>query len=118
MNWFVTTDRHIIFHNALFDAKLIFYATGKLPKHYDDTQLLSRCLINHTQDWMCKTGLKELMSPYYDRKWGLIEKEDYFNEDYKDQAFLDYCAIDASATLYLWEQIQETINETSSTITD
>lgn len=111
MNWFVTTDRHIIFHNALFDAKLIYYTTGKLPKKYDDTQLLARCLINHTQDWMCKTGLKELMSSYYDRKWGLIEKEDYFNEDLKNEDFIRYCSIDAAGTYFLYEQLQEEIND-------
>lgn len=109
LEWIVQYKGKFLIHNSLFDLKLVHYHTGKLPKDVEDTQLAARCLINHTQDWHCKTGLKHLMGGYYDPKWTLIDSYDI--QDYKDEAFLRYCAIDGASTFKLWEQLQEHLKE-------
>lgn len=105
LNWIVSTDHHFITHNAGFDVKQIYTKTGKFPKHYDDTQLLSKTFINHVDIWRASVGLKELMGQYYDPRWAV--SIDYDNEDLKDDTFLRYCAIDGAATYLLYTQLQE-----------
>lgn len=46
LNWLVTTDKKQIWHNLCFDGKHIFYNTGKLPKNYEDSQILALSLIH------------------------------------------------------------------------
>jgi len=106
LDWIVTSDHHFIIHNSLFDLKQVYVKTGKLPKHYDDTQLLAKCYINHAETWKANTGLKVLMGDYYKPSWSLV-KEDYDNPDLKKESFLMYCAIDACSTYKLWTQLQE-----------
>ena len=109
MDFIVNFEGKLVLHNATFDLKLVHHRTGRFPRDFDDTQLLSRCLINHTQDWQCKTGLKHIMGEYYDPRWTLIESYDI--QDFKDKDFLRYCSIDGSATIKLWYDLQEHIKE-------
>lgn len=109
LHWIAKYQGKFLIHNSLFDLKLVHYHTGKLPKDVEDTQLAARCLVNHTQDWECKTGLKYLMAEYYDPKWSMIES--YDNPNYKDPNFLRYCSIDGAATFKLWNDLQEHLDE-------
>jgi hypothetical protein len=113
MDWIVEFEGKLIIHNSLFDLKLVHHRTGRFPKDIDDTQLLARCLINHTQDWECKTGLKHLMGEYYDPKWTMIESYDIV--DLKNTEFLRYCAIDGASTMKLWNDLQEVRDEHTNT---
>lgn len=110
MEWIADFKGKFIIHNSLFDLKIVHYKTGRFPIDFDDTQLLARTLINHTQDWECKTGLKHLMSGYYDVKWQMIESYDIV--DLKNKEFLRYCAIDGAATMKLWNDLQEALDDT------
>lgn len=95
-----------LIHNSLFDLKICFQRLKKLPPKFIDTALIVKCMINHVNIWKAKTGLKELMGSYYDPKWQLYS-DDYEPEDFKNHSFINYCAIDGAATVYLWEIIQE-----------
>ncbi len=106
-NWLATYKGKVLIQNALFDLKIMYERINKLPADYEDTQLLAKSLINNVDDWQAKTGLKHLMSSYYDPKWELIETYDIQN--YKDENFLRYASIDGAATFKLWEDIQETL---------
>lgn len=103
--WAVNTPTRLIFHNALFDMKTIYFHTGKFPKNYEDTALISKVLSNDADTKLARTGLKILMKPYYSPKWAL--DVDYETEDLYDKDFLEYTAIDGCATLYLWELLLE-----------
>jgi hypothetical protein len=50
------------------------------------------------------------MSEYYDPRWQEIESYDI--QDYKNEAFLRYSAIDGAATFKLWDMLQEMRNDT------
>ena len=99
----------LLVHNALFDLKIMYQRTKRMPKNYVDTSLLVKCLINHVNIWKCKTSLKELMGVYYSPKWLLMN--DYEPVDLKNTKFLMYAAIDGSATYYLYELIQKQLEE-------
>ena len=107
--WVANYKNKLVVHNSLFDLKIVHYHTNGFPIDIEDTQLLARCLINHTKDWECKTGLKHLMSEYYDPRWKEIESYDI--QDYKNEAFLRYSAIDGAATFKLWNMLQEMRND-------
>ena len=107
--WVANYKNKLVVHNSLFDLKIVHYHTHGFPIDIEDTQLLARCLINHTKDWECKTGLKHLMSEYYDPRWQEIESYDI--QDYKNEAFLRYSAIDGAATFKLWNMLQEMRND-------
>jgi hypothetical protein len=98
----------LLVHNSLFDLKIMFHRMGLVPPDFDDTALIVKCLINHVNIWKCKTGLKELMGQYYSPKWTLMN--DYEPANFRDPAFLEYAAIDGASTYYLWEQVQEELN--------
>ena len=106
-NWLSKFKGKVLIHNSLFDLKIMYERVNRLPIDYEDTQLLAKSLINNVDTWQAKTGLKELMSSYYDPKWELIDTYDIVN--YKDEAFLRYSSIDGAATFKLWEDIQETL---------
>ena len=106
LEWVADFTGKLIIHNSTFDLKIVYQRTGRLPIDYEDTQLLAKCYMNHVDTWKANTGLKELMGMYYDARW--TEVDDYDVEDYKDEDFLRYCAIDGSATYKLWQQLQST----------
>ena len=109
LNWLVTTDKKQIWHNLCFDGKHIFYNTGKLPKDYEDSQILAKTLLNHVDNSKSATGLKHLMG-YKFGSWAV--SADYFSlEQMYNPELLHYAAIDACATLTLWNEIQSYIKD-------
>jgi len=109
-DWVAEYKGKLLIHNTLFDLKLIYHRTGgKLPLDIEDTQLLARTLVNDADDFQCRTGLKVLAGEYYDPSWTNIETYDVV--DFKNPAFLKYCAIDACAVWKVWDLIQESIDE-------
>lgn len=109
LNWLVTTDKKQIWHNLCFDGKHIFYNTGKLPKDYEDSQILAKTLLNHVDNTKSATGLKHLMG-YKFGSWSV--SADYFSlEQMYNPELLHYAAIDACATLTLWNEIQSYIKD-------
>jgi hypothetical protein len=100
-------DGKLLVHNSLFDLKIMFQRTGKLPKDFVDTALMVKGMINHVNIWKCKTGLKVLMGEYYPAKWSLMD--DYEPLDWKNENFILYCAIDGCATYFLHTLILEEI---------
>ncbi len=109
MNWVVDYEGKLIVHNFGFDGKLIYNRTGRFPKDMEDTQLLAKCLINNCDIWKAKTGLKELMGDSYNPRWTMIDTYDV--QDYKEETFLRYCAIDGASTFHLWEDLQEHLKD-------
>lgn len=103
--WIAQYQGKLILWNALFDLKIMYQRTGKLPIDYEDPSLLLKSLINDTQAWNAKVGLKEFMGQYYDKTWALEVNYDVI--DYHDEKFLKYCSIDAAATFYGHQLIQE-----------
>jgi len=100
-NWLNNYKGKIVIHNALFDLKIDYHRTGKLPKNYDDTQLMAKVLLNDADEFEGKTGLKHLMGSYYDPKWTMLDEDGYDVVDYKNEAFLRYCAIDGCSCYLL-----------------
>jgi hypothetical protein len=95
----------LLIHNALFDLKLGYIRTGKIPKNYFDTMLSVKCLINSVDIWKAKTSLKELVGEYYPPSWSLYNE--YNVDNLKDKSFLKYMAYDTSAVWTLYKMIQE-----------
>ena len=102
-NWLVKTDRKQIWHNLSFDGKLINYHTGKLPLNYDDTQILTRCLLNHVKTDESKSSLKHLMGYRYG-DWA-VTKDNFNLANLFDEQLIEYAAIDACATYALYNEI-------------
>lgn len=105
--WNLVADYNgkLLVHNSLFDLKICFQRTGRMPKDFIDTALMVKSMINHVNIWKCKTGLKVLMGEYYCLKWSLMN--DYEPENLKNEDFLMYGATDGCATVYLYELILE-----------
>lgn len=110
MNFLTTTDRKQLWHNAAFDFKHVFHHTeGKLPKDFEDTQILAKTILNHVEVHKATTGLKDLAGHKYG-SWAV--SADMFNMDnLYDETLIKYAAIDACATFWLWESMNNYINE-------
>lgn len=122
LNWLVTTELRQVYHNALFDVRLIHYFTkGKLPKHIEDSQLLASVYRNHVNPLKRKTGLKELAKfPYaswasdkssfelYEDSTGHINPNmHYFGSSTDTHKYnlplIYYASIDSQATKFVWD---------------
>jgi hypothetical protein len=64
-----------------------------------------KTLINNSDVWKAKIGLKDLMGEYYSPAWSVFDS--YEPENPLDTNFLDYAAIDGAATYHLHELILE-----------
>ena len=105
LRWLTTTAKKQVWHNYSFDGKLIMYHTGTLSKDYEDTEVLSKTLLNHTNPLEAKSGLKHLMGYKYG-DWAVAK--DHFNIDNMyNEDLIKYAAIDACATYALWEETNE-----------
>jgi len=104
MDFLVSTDKRQIWHNAPYDFRFIYYHTGKFPRVYEDTNQLAKSLTNHVDRLKGKTGLKDLMGYKYG-KWA-IAKDSFTIENMYDKQLLEYAAIDACATMGLWNELQ------------
>jgi hypothetical protein len=104
-NWLKKYTGKLLIHNSLFDLKVMYHRVRTLPKNYDDTALMAKTLVNNSDVWKAKIGLKDLMGGYYHPSWALFEA--YEPEDDLNEDFINYAAIDGAATYYLHQLIQE-----------
>lgn len=107
LRWLVNTTKKQIWHNLSFDGKLIMYHTNRLPKNYEDTEILSRCLLNHVNTEEAKSGLKWLMGYKYG-DWA-VSKDNFSIDHIYDEELIHYAGIDACATLALYNEIQGSV---------
>jgi DNA polymerase I-like protein with 3'-5' exonuclease and polymerase domains len=111
LNFLVTTPIKQIWHNASFDLRHIHYHTHKFPIDFEDTQLLTKSLLNHVETYQSSAKLKELVGFKYG-PWGI--SSDNFDRAHRyDEEVLKYAATDAAATYYLWQHLQNHIKEHS-----
>jgi hypothetical protein len=103
-NWLARYPGLLLIHNALFDLKVMYHRIKQLPKRYDDTALMLKTLINNSDVWKAKIGLKEVMGDYYSPAWALYDE--YEPDDARNPKFLIYAATDGAATFKLWVDIQ------------
>ena len=122
LNWLVTTECRQVYHNALYDTRLIHYYTGKLPKYIEDSQLLVAVYKNHVDESKRKSGLKELAKyPYKD--WAsdktsfelYVDSSNYVNPNLHyvgsnptphiyNLPLIYYASIDSMATTFVWQK--------------
>ena len=107
-NWVADYEGLLLIHRATFDLSIVYNRTNRLPKNIVDTQLMAKCLVNDVDILKARTGLKHLMGSYYPPQWGMYE--DYDILDLKDKAFLEYCSYDVSATIKLYNMLQDLPN--------
>ena len=101
LDFLTTTNKKQVWHNASFDFKHIEYYSNKFPRDYEDTQILYKTLLNHTDSLRVKTGLKALAGAKYG-SWA-IASDNFTLSNMYDEGLLKYAAIDACATYYLWD---------------
>ena len=103
LNWVVTTPIKQVWHNLCFDGKHILNNTGKLPIDYEDSQILAKTLLNHVDNSKSATGLKHLMG-YKFGSWA-VSSDNFTLVNMYSPELIHYAAIDACATLTLWNEI-------------
>lgn len=104
LNFLTRTTSTQVWHNLSYDGKYIQYLTGKFPINYEDTQILAKTILNHVDTYKANTGLKQLAGHKYGA-WG-ISSDNFTKEQMYDEHVLQYAAIDAAATYWLWTEIQ------------
>ena len=102
LRFLTTTDKKQVWHNASYDFKHIEYYLLKFPKDYEDTQILYKTLLNHTDVLKAKTSLKGLAGAKYG-SWA-IASDNFTLSNMYDEGLLKYAATDACATYYLWDE--------------
>lgn len=109
LDWIVTTEIKQIWHNLCFDGKHIYYNRKRLPKDYEDSQILAKTLLNHVDNTKSATGLKHLMG-YKFGAWAV--SSDFFSLDQMyNPDLLHYAATDSCATLTLWNEISNYLKD-------
>ena len=109
LTWLVETDVKQLWHNASFDFKHIQFHTGRFPKVYEDTQIASKCLLNHVETFKANTGLKHMMGHYYGN-WA-VSADNFTLEQMYNEDLIKYAAVDACATFKLWTEIESHIKQ-------
>lgn len=104
MKFLTETEKLQIWHNLSFDGKLIMHRTGKLPKNFEDSQVFAWSLLNHSDTFKAKTGLKELMGYSYG-DWA-VSSDLFTSDNLKNENLIKYAAIDACATYKLYHDIK------------
>lgn len=111
LSFLTTTTVKQIWHGASFDFRQIHYRTGKFPIDYEDTQILAKTILNHVDNSQSLTGLKHLAGHRYGA-WGLSADNFDLSHMYDPQMLL-YSAIDAAATYWLWNSINNHLKDTA-----
>ncbi len=117
MDWLVSTDIKQVWHNASYDFRLIYYATGKVPKNYEDSQIFAKTVLNHVENAKSGTGLKDLAGSVYGN-WGLDDESMFSLEHMYDEKLLRYAGIDSCATLWVWGQLVKHYQEPDAVYPD
>ena len=125
VEWLITTNVKQIWHNALYDLRIIHYKTGKLPKDIEDTQLLAAVYKNHVDVLKRKVGLKSLAGHLYGR-WA-SEKSTFdlydnsLNENITENliyngtgdtskynlSLIKYAGVDSPATYFIYDKFNK-----------
>ncbi|PNX45596.1 MAG: hypothetical protein BV456_13420 [Thermoplasmata archaeon M8B2D] len=108
-NFLVTTKIKQIWHNASYDFKHLLYHTGKMPIDYEDSQILAKTILNHSETWKANTSLKELAGKWYG-DWA-ISADNFNKKQMYEEHVLRYAGTDACATFKLWESINNYLKE-------
>ena len=115
LNYLVSTQQRQVWHNLGYDGRFIQYFTNKFPSNYEDTQILAKTLLNHTNPLQAQTGLKHLAGHIYGA-WGISEDNFSLSTMY-DEHMLQYAATDACATYWLWNFLNTECDSIDSTYT-
>lgn len=109
LSWLTRTPITQVWHNASFDFRHIYYHTNKFPINYQDSQVLSKTILNHVNNQRSQTGLKHLMGYKYGG-WAISADNFHLSQMYEPHV-LHYAATDACATFALWQELQDYIKE-------
>lgn len=109
LDFLTETDRTQVWHNYCYDGRLIRYYQGTDAKNVEDTQILAKTLINHSDVLKAGTRLKDLAGHWYG-DWGISADNFTLDQQYEEHV-LKYAAIDACATYKLWEYLNDFIRE-------
>lgn len=109
LDFLTETDRTQVWHNYCYDGRLIRYYQGTDAKNVEDTQILAKTLINHSDVLKAGTRLKDLAGDWYG-DWGISADNFTLDQQYEEHV-LKYAAIDACATYKLWEYLNDFIRE-------
>lgn len=112
LQFLVSTEQQQIWHNASYDFRQLFYRTGLMPKFYEDTQIFAKSILNHVETHKANSGLKELAGHMYGA-WG-ISADNFTVEQMYEPHVLQYAAIDACATFWLWESINRYVESANA----
>ena len=110
LNFLVTTDVKQIWHNASYDFKHIQYNVGTMPRNYEDSAILAKCILNHCDKNLATVGLKELAGKWYG-EWA-ISPDSFDLSQMHDPKMLLYAATDACATYKLYHSMRNYIATT------
>jgi len=123
-NWLVATQVKQIWHNALYDLRIVHYQTGKLPTDIEDTQLLAGVYRNHVNPTKRIVGLKSLAGHLYG-DWASDKSTfDLYDNELNDQlkspskliyigsgdiskynlGLTKYAGVDSCATYFIWDK--------------
>jgi hypothetical protein len=103
----------LLIHNTLFDLKIMYHRIGCLPHRYDDTALMLKTLINNSDVWKSRIGLKIVMGDHYAPAWALFDE--YEPENPRNPKFMEYAATDGAATFKLWLEIKAHVEASNET---
>ena len=109
LSWITRTHIKQVWHNLCFDGRHIFYHTGKMPIDYEDSQILSKTILNHVNNKKSQTGLKHLMGYKYG-SWAISADDFHLSQMYEEHV-LKYAAVDACATYALWQELQDYLKD-------
>ncbi len=102
LNFLTSTTSKIVMHNASFDMKIIKHRTDKFCLNFEDTQIIWRCINNHTNTQKALTGLKYLAKHIY-ADWAVAP--DLFGIEHKyNPDLIHYAGVDACATMYVYNE--------------
>ena len=113
LNFLTTTNVKQIWHNASYDFKHIQFNTGQMPRNYEDSAILAKCILNHCDKTKATVGLKELAGKWYG-EWA-ISPDNFDLSQMHDPKVLLYAATDSCATFKLYHSIRTYIETTKVT---
>lgn len=123
LDFLVSTTKHMVIHNAVFDLRPVYRFTGKYPKYYEDSMLLAQAYMNHTgvQAYSLKTLAGNLYGDWASAKedFNLFkDSSNYINENLVyigkrsnvstyNLPLIYYAGIDSSAALHVFSKFSE-----------
>ena len=119
-DFLTTTDKKVVQHNASFDMRPIYRATGKFMKNYEDTQLISQAYLNNANQPLLslKAQAGSLLGDWATAKTSFdlyADSTNYVNPDLKyvgtnpkwkqyNLPLVFYAGLDTTGTIFLWNK--------------